>query len=142
MLALEVIIVNVFDIEKLVGPLCAYLRAPLFKLSITWLRSRNILNVHLILALYKTCGSSKGIRLRPRNVICPQSAGRRGVLLLLVCPIWSLIIRALLVTPVVPSAKRLIIPGKLHTVLAGEASSFVLRTNIPGLSDMHGLLIH
>ena len=141
-LGLEVVIVDVFDVEELVGPPGAYLRAPLLKLSITWLRSRNILNVHLILALHKACGPSEGIRLRPRNVICPHFTGRRGVRLLLFGAIWSLIIRALLVTPVIPCAERLIIPGKLHTVLAGEASSLVLRTNIPGLLDLHGLSIH
>ena len=142
MLGLEVVIVDVFDVEELVGPPGAYLRASLLKLSITWLRSRNILNVHLVLALHEARGSSKRIRLRPRNVICPHFTGRWGVRLLLFGAIWSLIIRALLVTPVVPCAERLIIPGKLHTVLAGEASSLVLRTNIPGLLDLHGLSIH
>ena len=141
-LGLKVVIVYVFGVELLVGPLGAYLCSPLFELSITWLRSRNILNVHIVLVLHKARCSSERIRLRPRNVICPHSTGRRGVLLLLFGTIWSLIIRALLDTPVVPRAKMLIIPGKLHTVLAGEASSLILRTNAPVLLDLHSLSIN
>ena len=143
-LGLEVVIVDVSDIHVLIGPYRAYFRPPFFKFSIARLRSRNILNIHLVLALHKTRGPSKSIRLRSGYVISPQSAGR-GRVSLLIRAVGSLIIRALLDAPVVPSAKRLILPGTLHAVFASEATSLILRTYIHGLLDLHGvygLLIH